>query len=179
MVTPTHRSWPNIGGDILPAHPPPSARATQPRPNDMHKADNEDPNSQEENEADEQEAEEEAEDVGLNMYRAPESGEVAYFVDQTPEKIASELLIVDTAEEEDEDGNQSGSDAGAEGDESKKPKDAAGNPSYWRGSFVPLGEEELQAMKQLPEGEEALEEYFVRRYDQAVAGYTMNGRTFS
>eukprot|EP00904_Undaria_pinnatifida_P004042 jgi/Undpi1/13639/HiC_scaffold_9.g03293.m1 len=126
-------------------------------------ADNEDPNSQEENEPDEQEAEEEAEDVGLNMYRAPESGEVAYFVDQTPEKIASELLIVGTAEEEDEDDNQSGSDAGAEGDESKNPKDAAGNPSYWRGSFVPLGEEELQAMKQLPEGEEALEEYFVRR----------------
>ena len=38
-----------------------------------------------------------------------------------------------------------------------------GIPSYWRGGFVPLGEDEMQAMK-IVGGEEALEEYLVKRY---------------
>lgn len=137
--------------------------------------------------------EEEKEEIRPNMYRAPEVGEVEYLVERTPEEIAGDLLVSNTADEEDEEDDHSGSDTEQEGDEGSSHADSkggsgqsggkggtgtssaasVGNPSYWRGGFVPLGDEELQAMK-LAGGDGALEEYLVKRY--ACGGWITDGR---
>lgn len=84
-------------------------------------------------------------------------------------------------DQEDEDNNQAGGDGNSTGGEAgrggKGAKGAKGRggsgvgigsanvlvaPRYWRGNFVPLGEEELQALE-LEQGNEALVEYLDKR----------------
>lgn len=137
-----------------------------------------------EKEGEKEEEKEEEEEIRPNMYRAPQVGEVEYLVERTPEEIAIDLLVSNTADEEDEEDDHSCSDTDQEGDEgsghagstggSREPggkggagasptTSVVGIPSYWRGGFVPLGEGEVQAMK-LAGGEEAWEEYLDKRY---------------
>ena len=127
-----------------------------------------------------EEAPAEGELTKVENYRAPGGSGAEYVIDRTLDKILQELLVQNTEDENAEDVNDSLTDD--DGDETIDQTEgvrglimeaagaattgdvsaAADLPSHWRGTFVPLSREQVEALK-VERGQEAVTEYLEKR----------------